>query len=297
MNKKIKRGLSILGLLFVAFVISGCTANFCTVEDQARMMYVYESGDTQKDNAQYDFNENLLSIIDAAEKQGIATPSILYWEKIDERVLILSQQVATLKGQTLSDQEALNAYGYNKFLGSSGEMWSNWTTWNNELKMEIGIEQVPDADFAKLYKSSVVGAYSSYRACITTVDGNYGPTEQYYFSAKTWGYAFERGVIEGLFVYPVAWMIETFAHMFGAAGWGQVLSILLTTIIVRGVLLAATFKATLGTQKMTLLQPELAKIQAKYPNSKTNQYEKQRLDKNKWIYTRKTALIRFHKYS
>ena len=38
-----------------------------------------------------------------------------------------------------------------------------------------------------------------------------------------------------------------------------------------------TFKTTMDQQKMTALQPELAKIQAKYPNSNTNQYEKQRM--------------------
>ena len=38
-----------------------------------------------------------------------------------------------------------------------------------------------------------------------------------------------------------------------------------------------TFKQTLAQQKMTQLQPELAKIQSKYPNAQTNQYEKQRM--------------------
>jgi YidC/Oxa1 family membrane protein insertase len=38
-----------------------------------------------------------------------------------------------------------------------------------------------------------------------------------------------------------------------------------------------TFRSTMSQQKMTALQPELAKIQAKYPNSNTNQAEKQKL--------------------
>ena len=49
------------------------------------------------------------------------------------------------------------------------------------------------------------------------------------------------------------------------------------TIIVRLVLLLATFKSTLNQQKMQALQPQLAKIQQKYPNSQTNAAERQRL--------------------
>jgi len=277
MNKKTKRWLKIAGLAAFVFILSGCTANFCSPEDQARIMYVQENGDSDRTNATYDFNDNLTKIIDKAESAGIATPSEDYWEAIDTRVLAAATTRAGAQAGSLTDEEILTQFGYVKFLGGSNELWANWDAWTNELKLMLGVEATPDSDFSKLYKQEINTAYLNYRACIAIEDGNYGPTEQYFFHAKTWGYAFERGLIEGLFVYPVAWLIETFAVMFGMAGWGQVLSILLTTIIVRGLLLAATFKSTLGTQKMTLLQPELAKIQSKYPNSATNQYEKQRL--------------------
>jgi len=277
MNRKTKRWLSVAGLAAFVFLLSGCTANFCTPEDQARLMYVQEGGDADRTNVGYDYNERLTAIVAKAESQGIAIPSDNYWEEMDTRVLAAATQRAGTLAATLTNDEILTQFGFVKFLGGSNELWSNWTTWTNELKLTLGVEETPDSDFTALYKTEINLAYTNYRACIAIEDGNYGPTEQYFFHAKTWGYAFERGLIEGLFVYPVAWLLETFAVMFGVAGWGQVLSILLTTIIVRGVLMAATFKSTLGTQKMSLLQPELAKIQAKYPNSKTNQYEKQRL--------------------
>ncbi len=277
MNKKTKRWLSIAGLAGFVFILSGCTANFCSPEDQARIMYVYEGGDSDRTNAEYDPNEALTKIIEQAETQGIFVPSDDYWTALDARVLAAATLRAGTQAATLSDEEILTSFGYVKFLGGSNELWSNWDAWTSELKLTLGVEHAPDSDFAKLYKSSVNTAYANYRACIAINDGNYGPTEQYFFEAKTWGFAFERGLIEGLFVYPVAWLLDTFAVAFGMAGWGQVLAILLTTIIVRGILMAVTFKSTLGTQKMSLLQPELAKIQAKYPNSKTNQYEKQRL--------------------
>ena len=61
------------------------------------------------------------------------------------------------------------------------------------------------------------------------------------------------------------------------AGAAALLSILIVTIIVRVLMTLATFKSTMSQQKISALQPELAKIQAKYPNSNTNPYDKQRM--------------------
>ena len=75
-------------------------------------------------------------------------------------------------------------------------------------------------------------------------------------------------------------MIDGFTNLFGGVkevAIPQLFALIVVTIIVRLVLFAATFPSTLQQQKMTALQPELAKIQAKYPNANTNQSEKQRL--------------------
>ena len=76
-------------------------------------------------------------------------------------------------------------------------------------------------------------------------------------------------------VWPIAAMLYYFAKAFSGLGeWGTILSILLVTVIVRAVLLLLTFRQTASQQKMTQLQPELAKIQEKYPNADTNHYNK-----------------------
>ena len=49
------------------------------------------------------------------------------------------------------------------------------------------------------------------------------------------------------------------------------------TIIIRFIFMLITLPSTISQQKMTYLQPEIAKLQQKYPNSNTNQYEKQRM--------------------
>ncbi len=296
MNKQTKRWLSIAGLAGFVFILSGCTANFCSPEDQARIMYVTETGDADKTTVDYEYNDTLAGIVATAEDQGIAVPSDDYWKAIDAEVLAAATVKAGSAASSLTDAEILEDYGYVKFLGGSNELWTNWNTWTNELKLTLGVEQTPDADFTSLYKTSIDKAYANYRACIAIEDGNFGPEEQYFFSAKSWGYAFEKGLIEGLFVYPVAWLLETFAVGFGMGGWGQVLAILFTTIIVRGILMAATFKSTIGTQKMSLLQPEMARLQAKYPNSKTNQYEKQRLAQDQMELYKKNGINPFSQF-
>ena len=61
------------------------------------------------------------------------------------------------------------------------------------------------------------------------------------------------------------------------SGIAQILGILFITIIVRALMILFTFKSTAASAKLNELQPELAKIQAKYPNANTNQSEKMRL--------------------
>ena len=71
-------------------------------------------------------------------------------------------------------------------------------------------------------------------------------------------------------------MIETFSHSFGMNGVGQILSVILVTFIVRGLFMLVTLPSTLSQQKLQLIQPELAKLQQRYPNFNTNDIEKQK---------------------
>ena len=140
-------------------------------------------------------------------------------------------------------------------------------------------------------------ATNNYRSCIATVDGQYGSYGQngttVTITGKSWGDAWHKGgaVLEGLIVYPVAWMVDQFAYIFAggsnctpeqlalayAGGIPQLLALLVVTVIVRLFIFLVTFKTTLSQQKMQRLQPEIAKIQAKYPNANTNQAQKQRM--------------------
>ena len=143
---------------------------------------------------------------------------------------------------------------------------------------------IPTKDFVSVYKNAVNNQVAQIRSCIATQDdlyGHYGPLSDWRvnISTKDWGYAWSKGFLEGLLVYPISWLTDKIA--FGIdpmiKGWSQLLAIVIVTIIVRGILLAISFRSTMDTQKMQALQPELAKLQQKYPNANTNPQEKQRM--------------------
>ncbi|OPZ36954.1 MAG: Membrane protein insertase YidC [Tenericutes bacterium ADurb.BinA155] len=198
--------------------------------------------------------------------------------------------------QTTGGNSILRRYGEMKFSGltlkdgkvSDHPLWGYWTAWNQELKFStdpgLGVDGCPSNDFVTLYKNDVTSKVNSITSCISTQTdyfGHYGNFADWEVSIerKDWSYAWNKGFLEGLLVYPISWMVDTFAYGMDPtlSGVGQIWAIVFVTLIVRGIMLLATFKTTLDQQKMQALQPQLAKLQAKYPNSNTNTAEKQRL--------------------
>lgn len=188
-------------------------------------------------------------------------------------------------GVSANENSILRNYGYVKFYGDDGNNWTNWTEWNHELALTLGASNCPSNDFVAFYQNNINTVLNNARSCITTASGgsfgHYGQAENWEVAleAKDWGYAWGKGFLEGLIVYPVAWLVDVFSVGMDPAltGFGQILAIVFVTIIVRIVVLALTFKSTMDQQKTQALQPQLAKLQAKYPNSNTNQAEKARL--------------------
>lgn len=316
MKKAHKMALYLGAMVFTVFALSGCTANFCSDTDKAHILYAYDPGLTydEQGNVIYD-EEGVLQFKNKTVTTAIAKlgetydlPSTTFWTSLDQKVYTLAEAVWQEEHPDeeipTNKEEILSAYGYVKFLGEqektdkkgnvildekTGEpvkeikLWTNWDRLVKELRSELDEADMPGKDFIAAYKKNLNSYVGTKRICITPVNGVYGPDgEQIVIEGKSWRYAFkEAGFIEGLLVYPVAWLAHTFTQGFlnaGAGnGWAQFLAIFFVTLIVRGLLMLITFKSTLDQQRMTALQPELAKIQQKYPNSDTNQYEKQQL--------------------
>ncbi len=182
--------------------------------------------------------------------------------------------------------------GYLKFFNKDdqGNYYANLEKWNNELVSSLGVEKTMSSNYLNAYKTKLNQKVSALKTCITINQGFYGHTsddplnDTVSIEGKAgnfwsdWGNAFsQHGFLEGLLVYPISYLVDYFAHSFGMNGWGQILSVLLVTVIVRLLFMAITLPSTISQQKQQYLQPELTKLQQKYPNSNTNDYEKQRL--------------------
>jgi hypothetical protein len=313
LKKSTKRILTFGGLFMAVVLISGCTASFCSNNDRANILYTYEKGvSVYEDNAvdgvevfagnatltrrvpkeedKYQNSALLQTVIDEAGTNAINVPTEAYFVAIDQEVLevaLTSQFGLSVDFTTVNAEQAnlaLTRFGYLKFAGYSEDnnLFETWDSWTAELRVSLGAEQVPNQDFTKLYKEKLNTTISTYRACIADNNGNSGQygsdgNTEAFIEGKSWAYAWSKGPIEGLLVYPVAFLVDYFSFTFGMNGWGQIGAVALVTLIVRSLILLTTIKSTMGQQKMQALQPELAKIQAKYPNSNTNQAEKQRL--------------------
>ena len=244
-----------------------------------------------------------------AAKAGIQTPSTNYYVQMDK--LVLTNALKKSKGDSVDFTkvtyaeviDALDEYGYLKFYVEEGDkpkLWNNWTKLNDELRAQTAVagsgivmDDLPSNDYLAIYQKDMNALIASYRSCLAIDKADYG----YYgyakgahyrenktaveIQAKDWGYAWKKGFLEGLLIFPIGWLTETFVKTFKnggvAGGVAQLLAIFLITFIVRSLMLVVTIKQTTGNAKMQALQPEIAKIQNKYPNANTNNYEKQQM--------------------
>ena len=257
-------------------------------------------------------NGGLTKTIENANSNNVQTIKVdgncEYWAAFD-LVIIEEALKARGNGPAITTVEQMNAlltdYGYLRFSSSAdtNKLWDNWSAYDaaaiKNMKdftaaglygMSYDISKVPTTDFIALYKSTLEGQISNYRGCITTDTGFYGyfgwntktPVQ---IEAKNYSYAWSKGFFEGLLVYPIGALIDVMCGYFAprigdgvtSNGWAQLLTIVLVTLIVRTFMFLVSFKSTINNAKMTELQPQIAKIQAKYPNANASQNEKARM--------------------
>ena len=316
MKKSIKRTLLGIGLAVGVFAISGCTASFSRPVEKARIAASFETGIStfttvkpSEEAVEYKAgtgiyqivdldkaNSTLKSINDTANANQVFVPDIEYFKEMDKKVFDKALEASGLQPADYSDAkfaEVLKNYGYLKFISSpDGNLWDSFDATLAEFRAMPNDfwEKCPSVDYVNIYKSSINSIVDKYRSTITTKGGLYGSYgdagQPIQLEKKTWGEAWGLGghLIEGLIVYPVVWMLDGFGNLFSGKnpaafsnGVPQILSLLVVTIIVRLFIFLVTIKSTMSQQKMTALQPELTKIQQKYPNANTNQSQKQRM--------------------
>lgn len=259
----------------------------------------------------YNFCSTYKKIDESATKNGIRLPSFSFLNDFDAVVLGHAIQSAyadsTIKAQlnlpadkkdlTLSqiqrDYKDANAqkgildiFGYIKYEDSVNNkkvLWTNFTTYLDETKAITGIDAAPSNDYWKLYKSSLNSSISSYRSCLAIKTGDYGAYGPRGTAVEIQGKKWTdwKGLLEFILVWPIGAFVDVLTSSFlGAgviAGAAQMLAILIVTFVIRGLMMVFTIKQSSSSAKMNELQPEIAKIQAKYPNSNTDTNQKQRM--------------------
>jgi len=224
---------------------------------------------------------------------GYSFDQYLTYKKDTSNSELLKTMLEGGKDNIGRDNSLLVKYGYLKFYNEDNlnDPFVYLKKWNNEIIQEKGANFAMNSDFLYLYETTLTQKVSQIKTCISIDEDLYGHistdplNETVYITNKgeggffkNWGKAFqEHGFLEGLLVYPIGYGVEFLSHSFGLNGWGQIWAVLIMTIIVRSLFMLVTLPSTISQQKMTFLQPEIAKLQAKYPNSTTNQYEKQRM--------------------
>lgn len=311
---KFTKAFVTVGALFVSlFALSSCTNSFCSPSDKASLTANYAK-------------ENQEKILKQAKDSGLVIPGDEYWTYLDKKVEDAYTEIKTsiesnaivenyvpvsyikshaeyLKStdeeakKKLVDVETLK--GVIKFGGinleGKGEVWLNFDKWTEEANASAELHDITPTDtFLRFYKQNINQGIGNAVTCLTPESGYYGPDENVYVEGKTWGQAFsEYGPIEGLLVYPIGYLIHAFSNFFGLGGGGQILSILFVTLIVRFVIVLLSFSTLSSQSKMSELQPELARIQAKYPNAQTNQYEKEKMAREQMILYKKYKIHPF----
>lgn len=179
--------------------------------------------------------------------------------------------------QSMCNKEDLDAIRQ-----SIDEKWKNNSTYIAKLEEEAQTKGITDVALIKEYvdqkiEKKVEDEYNNHpKACLTTEDME-DPNSGAIIKGKTWGGAFKEGLLEGLIVFPISWLLITFASLFGNNGFGKILSIVVVTIIIKSLMLLLTFKQQVQTQKLQAIQPELNELSKQLNNPNLSQNEKYRL--------------------
>ena len=262
----------------------------------------FSATDSEARSQIYAFCKTYKSIDETATKNGIRLPSVTFLTTFDAVVLgrALEQGGYTIASavdlhvsdivrdykDTNAPKGVLDKYGYLKFEDNVNDkkvLWTNFTTYLDQTKEIVGADEAPSSDYVNLYKKTMNTNITSIRSCLAVETGDYGaygprsiPVE---IQGKKW--TDWKGLLEFLLVWPIGAFIDVLTKAFLGggvmAGWAQMLAILVVTFAIRGLMLVLTIKQSATSAKMNELQPEIQKIQAKYPNSNTDNNQKQRM--------------------
>lgn len=263
---KNKNVVKIMAFLFIGIVTvsvsSGCscTSSMCSSADEESIKKQLE-----KNNIEEWRNTATLSGMKIESDEYIAYAN----NKVEE--LYLTSECG-ISG-TCSDEEitatknTIKSNNNNKWLNELEELSS---TDENYINTRTNA-------FQEYVDDNVEELYSSHSKACIVIEDEIDPETGAKIEKKTWGDAWKTGLLEGLIVYPIAWLLTALSNLFGGGGVAQFLAILVTVIIIRGLMLVLNFKGQIGSIKLQEIQPEMQAISEKLKDPNLTQQEKQML--------------------
>ena len=283
--------------IIAIFGLSSCTKTFCTNQDKANQLYSY-------------YGDLYATSIDVAQEEGYNTTTqntnreTLYssletskgYSSVDKKYLnFMSGKVSTwvddnytkwmngtldsIEDTTLAKEVAKHVAIYAGITETNGkttvsELYKNMDEWYNEAISDssVGVLYAPSAGYITTLKSTLNTKLNSSRGCFSPTSQVFTQSgSKIYIQGKTWGQAFsEYGFLEGLFVYPFAWIVHQISSLDMSNGWMQILAIAIVTILARIITVISTWYQTKTSAKQQQIQPLLNELQKKYPDSQTD---------------------------
>ena len=269
MKKKNKMKLFLVMLMgvFTTVVASGCscTNSMCSSSDEANIKRSIE----KKNIEEWRNTAAVSNTMKVESDEYIAYAK----NKVDEIYLndSLYTTAACVQASTCSSEDIANIKANIK-----AKYNNEWLNALEEIPQgEEGYIKTRTDAFQNFVNQKLNEEYANHpRACLVTRD-DVDPSTGAALEKKTWGDAWKTGLLEGLIVYPLAWLMSVLVDAFGGGGISQFFAILLTVFIIRVLMLTLNFKGQLTTFKMQGLQGEMSKLQAKLKEPNITEQEKQ----------------------
>ncbi len=157
----------------------------------------------------------------------------------------------------------------------------NNNLWLNELEElspgDKGYIKTRSESFEKFVDEKIEEIYASHPKACLVIEDDVDPQTGATLEAKTWGDAWKTGLLEGLIVYPLSWLLTKTTNSFGGNGFAALFAIVIIVLIIRVFMLIVNFKGQISTIKMTEIQPELLKLNERMKDPNLTQNEKQAL--------------------
>ncbi|MBQ8292616.1 MAG: membrane protein insertase YidC [Bacilli bacterium] len=294
MTKKLKYGLFFVCCLFFVFVLTGCSAGDATTYDAVqetlketqKNAVIYEV-DTYIDfsslglsdeeltdvntklvavksdlNTNFDYSKieelltkaftELYNVVPEGKKEEItdvesAVKSAIADQLTTTKEKALEQVYKFTTKKSKEDRENHQVYLCEQVLVEYNELILNATSASLAGKVEE--KEVESKDVYQLVKN--------YTILIQKYELQEAPL-QFYTGSEFWSHLFNN-----LIVFPIGWLIQAIAHLCGGY---YILGLLIVTILVRTLGWPIYAKTNDMSLKMSIMQPELQKLEAKYAN-------------------------------